>query len=261
MAGNSVDAERLVQAAADKGVHYVVGYMKRYDEGVQNAKRILDEALDSGDLGDLIYARSHCFTGDSYCNPWGHVITDEKVDYSNKGWEIAPCWLAEEWKQPFHVYINTYSHNTNLLRYLLGKNPTVVSANVARENGQIAVLDFDGFLGVVETGMASNRGWDEVTEFFFTDGRITIKTPPALMRNTPATVEVYRAGKTQELRVPQAYWSWSFRRQAEAFIGDLLADRESISSAADSVEDLRLIEEMWRNDPVIASSMNSLGVS
>jgi predicted dehydrogenase len=100
--------------------------------------------------------------------------------------------------------------------------------------------------------MASNRGWDEVTELFFSDGRITIKTPPALMRNNPAVVEVYRAGKTQELSVPQVYWSWAFRRQADAFVSDVLENRPSISAGEDALEDLRLIEEMWRKDPLLA---------
>ncbi len=248
MAGTVEQGQRLVAAARARGVHYVVGYMKRYDEGVELAKRALDEAIATGELGKIAYARTHCYMGDSYCNPWGHVITDEKADYIGSGWPVAPDWLSPEWQKPFAAYVNTYSHNTNLLRYLFGRTPRVQHADVSRSNGQIAVLDFGEFSATVETGRTSNRGWDEVTEIFFDDGRITLKTPPALLRNIPATVQIYRAGNKQELVVPQPYWSWSFRRQADAFIKTVRLNISSISSGEDSLEDLRLIETIWKED-------------
>lgn len=257
MAGNFDQASRLVQTAQENNVNYVVGFMKRYDEGVQKAKEIFDKALASSEMGKLIYARSHCFAGDSYCNPWGHIVTDEKTVYPDSGWDMSPKWLPECWKDKFQVYLNTYSHNINILRYFFGKSPRIVSSNVSRVNGQIVVLDWGDCLGVIETGMASNRGWDEVTEFFFTDGRITIKTPPALLRNTPAKIEIYRAGKTQELQVPQTNWTWSFQLQANAFVDCLINGEESISTGKDSIEDMRVIEEIWRQDPTINQTATS----
>src|SRR4029453_13643081 len=104
------------------------------------------------------------------------------------------------------------------------------------------------FRATLETGRASSRSWDEVTEVYFADGRITLRTPPALLRNVPASVELYRAGSAHEALVPQPSWSWAFRRQAQAFVDDVLARRDPLSSGADAVEDLRLIEEMWRTE-------------
>jgi hypothetical protein len=40
--------------------------------------------------------------------------------------------------------------------------------------------------------------------------------------------------------------STGFRRQAEAFVDDILLEREPIASAADSIEDLVLAEAIWR---------------
>ena len=248
MAGTVEHGEMLVKAAEMNGVKYVVGYMKRYDEGVQTAKNVLKQVIDSKELGPIIYTRTHCFAGDSYCNPWGHINTDEIVNYPDEGWDIAPEWLPDEWRKMYEAYLNTYSHNTNLMRYLLEMSPEVVSANVKRNNGQVVVLDYGDFLSTIETGVSSNRGWDEVTEIYFNDGRITIKTPPALLRNTPAIIEIYRAGKVQEINLPQVYWSWSFRRQAEAFVSDILNNKESLNPGHDALEDLRLIEEIWRKD-------------
>jgi|SRR5882672_3647364 len=248
MAGTAEQGQKLVDAARARGLHYAVGYMKRYDEGVQAAKRLLDEALTSGSLGPVLYARAHCYMGESYANAGGHVVTEEKVEYSDQGWPTAPAWLPAEAQRPFAAFVNTYSHNTNLLRYLFGVTPKVAYASVARQAGQLAVLDFGNFSATLETGRASNRGWDEVTEVYFADGRLTLRTPPALLRNVAATVELYRAGQAQEVIIPQLPWSWAFRRQAQAFVDDALDGKASLTSGEDALQELRLIEEIWRTE-------------
>lgn len=246
MAGTSEQGQRLVDAASARKLHYAVGYMKRYDEGVQVAKQLLDEAIQSGSLGPVLYARAHCYMGESYANADGHVVTEEKPAYADAGWPVAPEWLPAEWHKPFASFVNTYSHNTNLLRFLFGRTPAIEYVNLRGQAAQVAVLDFGGFSATLETGRVSNRGWDEITEVYFADGRLTLRTPPALLKNVPASVELYRAGATQEVVSPQPNWSWSFRRQAQAFVDDVLGKRESLSSGADALHDLRLIEDMWR---------------
>jgi predicted dehydrogenase len=248
MAGTAAQGKELVDCAAANGLHYVVGYMKRYDEGVQLAKRMLDEVLASGELGPVLYARAHCYMGDSYCRADGHVTTDEKPEYSDGGWPVAPEWLSGDLVKPYAMFVNCFSHNTNLLRYLFDKVPSVEYANVSGANGHIAVLDMGSFRATLEVGGASNRGWDEVTEIFFADGKITVRTPPALLKNVPASVEVYKAGSIQQVVTPQCNWTWAFRRQAEAFVGDILAGRPSLSPGSDALEDLRLIENIWAVD-------------
>lgn len=248
MAGTSEQAECLVACARERDLRYVVGYMKRHDEGVQAAKRLFDESLGSNSLGPVLFARTHCYMGDSYCRADGHVVTEEKPSYRDGGWPTAPDWLPTSLQRAFAVFVNTYSHNTNLLRYFFGKTPRVEHANLSGPAGQIAVLDFGGFMATLETGRSSNRSWDEITEIYFADGRLTVRTPPALLKNVPATVELYRAGTVQEIVAPMCDWTWAFRRQAEAFVTSIIEEKESISSGADALEDLRLIEEMWRMD-------------
>jgi len=248
MAGTAAQGASLVAAAAAKNLVYSVGYMKRYDEGVQLAKRLLDQLLASGELGPLCYARAHCFMGNSYCNASGHVVTDEKAEYQDGGWPLAPDWLREESRKPFAAYVNTYSHNTNLLRYFFHRTPAVLFARMDAEAGQVAVLDFGSFSATLETGRLSDRHWDEVTEIYFRDGKLTVRTPPALLKNVPATVELYKAGAIQEKISPQCNWTWAFRRQAEAFVAAVLDGAQTLSSGADSLEDLRLIESIWAAD-------------
>lgn len=253
MAGTVEAGERLVEAARARKLNYAIGYMKRYDEGVQKAKELLDEVLVSGELGSVLFARAHCYMGNSYCNSYGHIVTDEKAEYSEAGWPMSPQWLPEARRREYEAYINTYCHNVNLLRFLFGRTPSVEHVNFA-SIGQIAVLDFGAFRASLETGQSSNRDWDEVVEIYFTHGKLTIKTPPALLKNVPAAVELYSAGSVQEVRVPRPDWTWAFQRQAAAFVNDILSARAPGSSGADALEDLRIVEDMWRLELRRASS-------
>lgn len=247
MAGTYRQGKTLVAAARKSRVNYAVGYMKRHDEGVQAAKRMLDALVKSGELGPVVFARAHCFMGDSFANPYGHVVTEEKADYPDAGWPAAPAWVPKARVMDFAAYINTYSHNINLLRYLLGRTPAVEYAHFGNMEGRLAALNFGSFVATLEAGRSmSLRGWDEVTEVYFRDGKLAIKTPPALLRNVPASVELYKAGTIQQVISPRPSWSWAFRRQAEAFVADALEGRAPLCSGADSLDDLRLHEEMWR---------------
>jgi predicted dehydrogenase len=246
MAGTLAQAKRLVETARTRNLHYVIGYMKRFDGGVQKAKKILDELLTSNELGPVVFVRAHCFMGDSYCKADGHIVTSEQPAYGDQGWPIAPDDFPAQMARDYAFYLNTYSHNTNLLRYLFGRTPNVDYVRFDQQAGRLAVLNFGSFIASLETGRVSNRGWDEHTEIFFADGRLTIRTPPALLKNVPAQIELYKAGTVQEICLPQCDWSWAFRRQSQAFVTDVLENRESLNSAADALEDMRLIEQMWR---------------
>lgn len=246
MAGNAEQGRKLVDAAAAKGLQYCVGYMKRLDEGVQTAKQLLAELMASNELGPVQFARTHCYMGNSYCNAGGHVVTDEKPDYPDTGWPTSPDWMPPDWQKPFAAYLNTYSHNTNLLRYLFDTTPTVEHAHLDPGSGQMAVLNFGSFVASVETGSTSFRGWDEVTEIYFADGRLVIRTPPALLKNVPATIELYKAGSIQQVVSPQCGWTWAFRRQAEAFVSSVLDGVDTPISGREALEDLVLVETMWR---------------
>lgn len=246
MAGTYEQGKRLLDAAKANNVRYCVGYMKRHDEGVQLAKKMLDELIASNELGPVLFARAHCYMGDSYCKADGHVVTDEKPDYEDRGWPIAPPEFPEQMAKDYAAWLNTYSHNTNLLRFLFGRTPAVDYVNFDNPASGLAVLNFGDFRASLETGRSTNRGWDEHTEIHFANGRLTLRTPPALLKNVPAQVELYRAGSVQAIHAPQCEWTWAFRRQARAFVLDILENRESINSGADALEEVRFIENMWR---------------
>ncbi|MBD3307925.1 gfo/Idh/MocA family oxidoreductase [candidate division KSB3 bacterium] len=248
MAHTWSQAQQLVSVAHENGVVYAVGYMKRHDEGVQMAKTLLDQAVQSGEFGQIIFARAHCFMGDSYCQCDGHITTAEEVCYpDHSAWTIAPDWLPRHLHRDFAWFLNVYGHNINLLRYLLDKTPDVTFARLNDQKGQITVFEWGHFPAILESGRFEYRGWDEITEIYFERARVRIQTPPPLLRNVPARIELYKgSGATHEILSPQSNWTWSFRRQAEAFINDIRIGSKPLASGSDSEEDLRLVEKIWR---------------
>jgi len=248
MVGNAEQAKVLLEAAEINGVKYAVGYMKRFDEGVEAAKKALKEVLETGSLGTILGVHATCYMGNSYCNPYGHVVTDEKAEYTLSGWSIAPEWLPTEYHQPFGAYLNTYSHVTNLLRYLFEETPVVEYVNLTDHGGQLAVLGFEKFVATLETGKMSHRGWSEEIRIKFSDGEINIAMPPALLRNIPASVEIYRAGIVQEKIRPCVNWSWAFKRQAESFVSDILENKSMRNSAQEAYQEILLTEEIWHRE-------------
>ena len=247
MAHTLDQAKRLVEAAHKKELIFAVGYMKRFDEGVEKAKQMLDEVLARKELGRIVFARAHCFMGDSYCKCSGHVVTDEEIHYTEDSkWPIAPEWLPMEMHRDYAWFLNVYVHNINLLRYLLEQTPEVEYAQLDDQLGQVTVFEFDGFPGVLESGQFDYRSWDELTEIYFERGRLRIETPPALLRNVPARVELYRGGENHQIISPQCDWTWSFQRQAEAFINSIKTRSKPLNSCEDSIEDIALVERIWQ---------------
>ncbi len=246
MASTYEQCKRLVDAAAAQGVVYEVGYNKRHDEGVQEAKRILDELVRTAELGDIIYARAHRYSGTGYCNMQAEIQTDEPYSEALEEWPGAPEWIVDEWKGDYHRYLNTFSHNINLLRYFLGSTPRVDYTSLRGVGGQVVILDFGGFKALVETKNYQDHGWDEVTEIYFENGCLSIETPPQLLQNVPARIKLYKRDEGTVTEIPVAGWTWSFHRQAEGFVRNIRNGEANITNGDDALEDVRLIEDIWK---------------
>jgi len=245
MATTLEDARKMVQTAKAKGVKLMVGYMKRYDPGVVKAKEIIDALRQSGELGAITYVRSHCFGGDWICNIGQPISTDEPRPERKRK---APSWLPPEWSDSFLGFNNVFCHNINLLRFFLGEVRKVDFVELSKElKAKVVVLNFGDFLATLETGWISADHWEEETKIYFEHGWVEVKTPPPLLRNVPAQVEVYKAGKIQEFVYPRSPWEWAFKRMSEHFLECITKDRAPNSTGSDSLKDVELMEEIFRS--------------
>jgi predicted dehydrogenase len=115
-----------------------------------------------------------------------------------------------------------------------------------RPTASVVVLDFGGFSATLETGSLSAGFWDEETKVYFQDGWVEVKTPPPLLRNVPAQVEIYKAGKQQEVLHPRTAWEWAFRKADEHFLECIMGKEEPRSSGKDALEDLKIMEAIFK---------------
>lgn len=242
MATNLPDARRMVEAAERNDRHLLIGYMKRFDTGVEMARSIIDELRSTGELGAITHARGHCFAGEWVCNAGTPIRTDEHYP------EIEPRppdWLDGERVREIYSMNNLYCHNINLVRYLVGEVQALKFA-VLDGPTKLMVFAMDGFDTVLELGRISANFWDEGVKVYFEDGWVEIDTPPPLLRNVPASVSVYRAGAVQQHSQPQAPRDWAFRRANAHFLECIRSGAPVRSSGADSIRDQELLEEAFR---------------
>ena len=220
MAVSVQQAESIVAAGKAAGTKLMVGYMKRYDVGNELVRSKVDQFRETGELGGMTYVRNHGFCGEWICNLDTPMITSDvpKPDAPAQ----TPEWLPSEWVRPYLSYLQQYTHNINLLRWFLDAGDQAQVKHVdLDDNGYSGVVIFDmaGVRVTLETGRVSHYRWDEHTQIYFEDGWVHTWAPPLLLKNTPAEVEIYRAGETQEISrpIPKPNWTWAYRREAGTF--------------------------------------------
>jgi predicted dehydrogenase len=239
-------ARSLVDTAAAANRKYAVGFMKRHDAGVQHAKKLLDALIHSGELGRIILMRAYCFGGEFLVGSTDFAMSGEVRPEGLELWPIAPDWLPQAMASDYAWFLNVFVHDLNLLRFFSNKTPQVTAVDLRSPNGRLVLLDFGDFSGVLEMAEVGFHDWQEGVEILFEKGRLRVELPPPLLRNMPARIELCYRGERKDIVRPDIPWSWAFRRQAEAFITDISADREPIASGRDSIEDMVLVEQIWR---------------
>lgn len=247
MAANFDEANALVNVAKEKNVIYTIGYMRRHDLGVQKAKALLDEYVQTQVLGKITYVRAHCFDSNPYCNTDGYIVTDEIIPSELQQVVKSPTWLPDKYEKDYAFFLNVFCHNINLLRYFFDESPKGIHhAQLDNQLVRLVLLNYDNFIVSFEAGRSVSRKRDEYYEIYFEKGMLRVDMPPNLLRNMPASVQVYRADKEHVISDYISDWSWAFQRQAEAFITDVINHQESLASATDALEDMRIIDDIWK---------------
>jgi predicted dehydrogenase len=242
MAHTVAQAQRLVDAARAKRLLYAIGFMKRHDAGVALARQHYDRLKASGELGAVILMRVWSFNGEFNLVRDGFVMTEETRPEGLELWPIAPDWMPSPHHADFAWFLNVFIHDLNILRYFIGHKPRVAAVDLSRRNGRVVIFDCGPYAAVLEMGEQSGTRWNEGVEIVFEKGRLSIAFASPLLKEA-AQVTLTR-GTTPEVLAAEP--SWSFRRQAEAFIADIRTGQEPLASGADSLADMELAEEIWR---------------
>ncbi len=251
IATTSKDALEMVNAAEKHDLKLMVGYMKRFDSGVLEAK----EAFKSFENDEVTFARIHNFFGDWRCG-FGEemVTTNEKYPLIEPRY---PEFVSEEVFRKVMDKFLEQIHEINLPRYFLGDPLAVESLKIWPGDFLDSSYTPGGFVGSIlnygdyplslEFGSMSADFFLANFLIYFKHGWIDLKLPSPMKKNEPAKVHVYRAGSIQRDEYPHACWSWAFEREAEHFVECIVKDKEPISGGADSYKDIVIIESMIKS--------------
>jgi predicted dehydrogenase len=243
MAHQSAHGRRLADAAEARRLVYSVGYMKRHDAGVERGKAELERVLADGSLGAPVSVRGWCFGGNVGGFESGFVMTAEDRPDGLSVWRTGPDWLPDSLLRNYDAFLNVNVHIINLMRYLVGSTPAVLATDMQDDGSGVVRLDFSGIPGVLELATVASDRWNEGCEFRFERGSVRIELPPPFRMDAEASVEI--TGLVSR-RLPQG-GTWAFRRQAAAFVSDVIQRTRPLAPGIDAVSDLVTAEAIWRN--------------
>jgi predicted dehydrogenase len=252
MAVSVAQAGRILEAARDGGARLMVAYMKRYDPGNVLAHDTIQRWRSDGDKGRVLYARTHGF-----CGAWlagldrsVEITTDEPREPAPYQHHL-PAWLPPEQASGYIGYLQQYTHNINLLRYLLDADDNAraraVDLDADGMTGTVT-LDLAGVRAVIESGQLEHHQWDEHTQIYFQKGWIHLWAPPFFIKPAQSRVEIYEGGAQPSLRYPvvSPQSTWNYREEAAHFVQALRDDTPFRSDGEDTLSDVRLCEEIYR---------------
>lgn len=238
----------LADKAREKDLFYAVGFMRRYDDGVVKAKRIFSEIKDSGRLGRVLSGRVFLSAGGDYCNIKGDIKSNEAKPMEVI-WPVAPTCVREDMRKDYEHFVNVNGHDINLMRYIFGEPQDVNSVYYRKDRGALVVFDYKDF-GVTYSWSDTLQltKWEEGIEICFERGSLKIDLPPAFLQNVPAKVTVQEWQSRDDIRetVYDSDWSWAFRNEDFMVTKDCLEGNLSRTNGADCVNDMILIEKIWK---------------
>ncbi|MDA0745253.1 MAG: Gfo/Idh/MocA family oxidoreductase [bacterium] len=244
MVGRVADGRELIDLAKKHNVLYAVGFMKRYDPGVRLAHRKIREVIQTGELGALKMIDASCFCGDWLQNPGAPITTDEQPPPPLE--TRYPEHIKGGLEEAYDHFLNIYSHNINLIRYLLPDEDLTCLTAVRQQRACVVTFSSGDILVSLRGASSISHKWEEETHFIFEQGRISVYTPSPLNRQAAATVTLYRKdGNTfQETRFHPPV-GWAFFLQAQGFVSALLGKESLLAPGSNALRDAELMEDVF----------------
>ncbi len=224
MGVNIEECEEVKKLAEEKGLFLQIGHMKRYDQGLQYAKKFKEEKM-----GEITTYKGW------YCDSIGrYTLTDNvmPVLYSSKGAKKPsgnPKAVLD------HYYLLGHgSHLFDMALYMMGDIESVSARYVHKEKLHSWLIDCNftsGAIGTLDLSVAIAQQWHEGCEIYGTDGTVFAKTyNPWEFRSS----EVECFDKATEMSYkPAAFDGQFYRRELEGFADTILYDKPCVGAQAD----------------------------
>lgn len=239
-------ARKMAALAEERGLIYMLGYMKRSLPATLEAVAQIQAWKDSGEAGEMNYLRASMPPGDwVFGVQWGINAGDSAPDYPGVKPEAFPEWMKPEEQDRYNAFINYYIHQINLIRYLIGED--YKATFVDRNEAVMAFESESGVTGILEMkGRGLHKSWEEFYLLSFDNGRVDLSVPAPMAQQNGGDVRFYWGG--DGIALPR--WEhpvmpplWSMRAQAAHFIECVKDGQFPRSPASEGVKDLEVAEQ------------------
>jgi predicted dehydrogenase len=246
MAMTLEEATKMVSIAQHSGASWTVGYMKRYDIGVQRFGNLFTSLRASGELGTVVDVEMRDFCGTYGVAAPPHVRRSGSRQIRYPEAPTAPDSMPEALRGHYEYTLNVASHDINLLRWLFGDD-IKPGRFLIRSNGaqRMAFEAGDFWISLVVAPVDIGR-WDQRLDVTFERGRLSLVLPSPLARHESATVLLERPGNSQVITVPASEHIWSFEVQARSFVESVRQGTEMVTSGAACLADIAMIDSFWK---------------
>jgi len=225
---------------------YHIGYMKRYDLGIQRVKSKLSFFMKSLDIGNLISSRFYNYSK-SYSYPIPlHQIPKESRNIRFSTWDPAPDWLPKRYLKQFDWFQNVASHDINLMNYVFDNNLYFDRAKMINNNYIKSNFFYKGTPVTLELIDAEAGNWLQGGEFIFEKGRLSFDIPSPMNKSRLTNFEVDIKGSKEKL-IYHTKGDWPFKVQANDFMNSLIYGGDSLCMGKNCLKDLILIEKVWKD--------------
>jgi predicted dehydrogenase len=251
MAITMEQGQRILDAERQSGKRLMLGYMKRFDAGNLLGKKILDGYKETGEMGNVRYIRNSGIVSEWIAGlDTPNETSDEPMPQTVVPW---PSWLPEANRGGYISYLQQYTHNVNLVRWLMdaGDDVKVIHAKLDQKDGTsgVVILEVAGATTIIESGFVHGHEWNEHTQIFLEGGWIRLDSPALLLRSVPAGVEVYQGNKPdKEKRIlfPEEGRSWPYKEELRHFIDAVKNNTPFRAPAEDALIDVRVLEDIYK---------------
>lgn len=246
MAGSTEQARHLVAVAREANVTLAVGFMKRYDGGVQAARAVFRDLVETGRLGRLLFARFYDYAKVYAVSPPAHKRPEESRVERFTEWPLWPEWLPHEHRDAYGWFINAASHDLNLMHFFFPQGLAVVDGMTLSGETVVGTLVAGDVPVTLEIVKSAPGLWLEGVELMFEKGRLAIQLPSPMATDRHAIVTLQEnEAEPREIAIDSAL-GWCFERQAHGFVDVLTRGASPLTTGEDGLRDVELCESLWR---------------
>ena len=239
---NSKDGYELLELIKNRKVSVKTGYMKQHDAGTELFRQLLLQIPKQ----DILSIKGYCHMGDSYAKPFGDIKGKSFVEIPYNE-QAFPAWLPKENYWAFEQFINVFSHLTHLLELLL-EEKIVFKDSLTNKNGEGLILCSISNIPICLDFIRGNQNqWNEGIFITTANKNLSIKYPPAFLRNVPSKICVKQGESTKESTEILPEWSWSFMNQTYGFYEFITNSSNNYKEVNLAIQQVEFAEEVFRS--------------